>query len=84
MLWVDTNRESANMGITTLVDETVRHCRDSEDTGTRGEEVAGVIVGVESEKVTSEDAEKDFSTDGKNSTRTITSVPLARENQISH
>lgn len=33
LLWVNTNREGTNVGIATLVDETVWHRRDTKDTG---------------------------------------------------
>ena len=43
------------------------HCRKAEDACARREEMASVVVGVEPDEVTVENAEKDFSPNWKDS-----------------
>ena len=51
LLGVNADWESAHMGVSALIEETVGHGGHTENAGTGGEEMAGIVVGVEAEEI---------------------------------
>ena len=60
---LDTDRERSNVGKAAFKLDTVGHRLQTENPRTRGKEVAGIIVGVETDEITVQDAEKDLASD---------------------
>lgn len=60
---VDTDGKGADVAVLAIELNTVGHGGKREDTGARGEEVAGIIVGVEADEVTVKNTQEDFTTD---------------------
>jgi hypothetical protein len=59
---VDADGEGADMRQAALKLDTVRHCRKTKHPCAGRKEVAGIVVGVEADKITVEDAEQDLPT----------------------
>jgi len=60
---VDTDGEGADVAVLPIELNTVRHGGKREDACARGEEVAGIIVGVETDEVAVKNTQEDFTTD---------------------
>lgn len=66
-LRLDTNREGADVSQAAFEFHTIRHSGKTEDACARGEEMAGVVIGVEPNEIAVEDTEENFAADGKDS-----------------
>lgn len=64
---LDSDRERADVGVPALDEDSVGHRRQAEDPRAGREEVASVVVGVETNEVAVEDTEKDLSSNRENS-----------------
>lgn len=67
LAWLNTDWEGSNMGISTLELDSIRHRRETQDSGARREEMTGIVVRVEANEVAVKDTEQDLATDGKDS-----------------
>lgn len=63
LLGIDADGEGADVAVLAIELDTVGHRGEREDTRAGGEEVAGIVVGVEADEVTVENTQQNFTSD---------------------